>query len=302
MGPRLVWWELAECMPLAFSVLHKICILLIIAAFQMALCLGDQISGSIIDYLLVDAWDIENSYNLQTLAYIRPALYGGGGSRDLNQFFQLSRRISALGHAIEGDNIYTIVRCSLLGLISNPASKEFTYSDILKFLISQGADIEWRDSVHMETALLVAAEADHMTDLRLMQELLWLDADYSAVDYKGRGALHLALKRSRFYTHKRQGLVSFRVMKDKLVYLLQAGCSIHAVDSYGRNPTDVARIWRRMKLWETALQEVGKLVCASSKCQCEIIVSLPQAFRLSKKGLRLLRKIVTDAQLTIAKD
>ena len=185
------------------------------------------------------------------------------------------------------------------GRITYPTSEAPNYSGYFKFLISQGADIEYRDPNSRKTALLVAAEGDDDISLNWMQELLWLDADYSAVDYKGRGPLHLTLEPCRWEYLLDVGPTAIRCMKDKLVRLLQAGCSIHAVDNYGRTPTDVARYWGRTRTWEAALQEVGKLECARSECQCEVTVSLP---RLSEKGSRLIRKVVTDTQLTYAED
>lgn len=280
------------------SVLHRICTLLIIAGFQMALYWGSNIS-KIVEYLLVDALDIENSYNLHTLFWYKPWRYDPGGSIDFDSFSRFSKRVSALGQAIQADDIYNVVQCEPFGRISNATSEAHHYRELFKFLISQGADIEYRAPSSRETPLLVAAEGDDKLSLKWMQELLWLDADYSTVDYKGRGPLHLTLKPSG-YMNRVQGPLSFRALKAKLVHLLQAGCSIHAVDKYRRTPTDMARRWKRTKAWEAALQEVGKLDCARSKCQCKIIVRLSQAFRLSEKGLRLLRKIVIDAQLTYA--
>ena len=276
-------------MSIALSALHRICTLLIIAGFQMALYWGSYIS-KVVEYLLVDAWDIENSYSLHTLFWYKPWRYDPGGSRDLDSFFRFSRRLSALGQAVQADDIHNVVQREPFGRISYPTSEAPNHSEHFKFLISQGADIEYRDPNSRETALLVAAEEDGNIRLELMPVLWRLGADYSAVDYKGRGPLHLTLKPSRIWVSEDQGLLFYRPIKDKLVHLLQAGCSIHAVDNYGRTPTDVARIWRRTKAWEAALQEVGKLECARSKCQCEIIVRLPQALRLSEERLTLVTK------------
>ena len=224
----------------------------------------------IIDYLLVDAWDIENSDQIQ-LALWRRFLDPSWRSGDLDVFIQFSRRISALGQLIHAEIIHDIVRASVYSIFSPTA--ESVYDELLKFLTSRGADIECRDSSREETALLVVAEVDNRMSLEMMPVLLRFGADYSAMDYKGRGSLHLALKPSRMYNTKDQRLHS-RDLTDKLVRLLQAGCSIHAADSYGRTPTDVARKWGRTKAWKAALQEVGKLECGRSECQCEIIVRL----------------------------
>lgn len=285
-------------MSIALSALHRICTLLIIAGFQMALYWGSHIS-KVVEYLLVDAWDIENSYSLHTLFWYKPWWYDPGGSRDLEPFFRFSKRLSALGQDIQADDIHNLVQRVPFGRITYPTSEAPNYSGYFKFLISQGADIEYRDPNSRKTALLVAAEGDDDISLNWMQELLWLDADYSAVDYKGRGPLHLTLEPCRWEYLLDVGPTAIRCMKDKLVRLLQAGCSIHAVDNYGRTPTDVARYWGRTRTWEAALQEVGKLECARSECQCEVTVSLP---RLSEKGSRLIRKVVTDTQLTYAED
>ena len=245
----------------------------------MALYWGSYIS-KIFEYLLVDAWDIENSYSLHTLFWYQPWRKEPWGSRGLDSFFRFSRRLSALGQAVQADDIRSAVHIRPFGHVSYPTSETPEY---FNFLISQGADIECRDPNWGETPLLVAAERDSNLSLELMPVLWRLGADYSAVDYRGRGPLHLTLKPSRTFTGRHEGLVNFRIIKDKLAHLLQAGCSIHAVDNYGRTPTDVARRWRRTRAWEAALQEVGKLECARSKCQCEINVRLSRAVRLSQE-------------------
>ena len=157
------------------------------------------------------------------------------------------------------------------------------------------ADIEYRDTFRKGTALLVTAEGDNFTSSRMLPVLLRFDADYSAVDYKGRGSLHLALKPAREYSNRYERLHS-RDLRDKLVCLLQAGCSIHAADNCGRTPTDVARKWGRSKAWKAALQEVGKLECARADCRCEIIVRFTPVFPPSHREVyACYRKPVTDA-------
>ena len=277
--------------------------MLIIAGMQMALYWASHYRGKIIDYLLVDAWDIENSPALQLAFWLNflqsvSGLNDSWRSGEIDIFFQLSRRISALGQVIHARLIHNIVQVSRVYTFSPPA--EYIYDDLFKFLINQGADIECRHSFRMETALLVTAEEDNILSLKLMPVLSRFDADYSAVDYKGRGPLHLALKPSRFYG-KDEPLLS-RTFKEKLVYLLQAGCSIHAVDNFGRTPTDVAWKWRRTKAWEAALEEVGKLECARSNCQCEIIVRLLSCLHCHCRVLALAVPAAVDAQLTVAKD
>lgn len=239
------------------------------------------------------AWDVENSGNLHVsllghvwadpLAQIRNHFWTSGG---LDPIFQLSRRISAAGQAIAADIFHDIVRASTFYSFGFRLPAQLDYNDIFQFVINQGADIESRNTFRKETALLMIAEADTIVYSKIMPVFLRFDADYSAVDYKGRGPLHLALKPSRMYIdeyhhlgvwdlkHKLVYLRS-RTLIDKLVHLLQAGCSIHAVDNYGRTPTDVAQKWRRTKAWEAALEKVGKLDCGRSECQCEIIVRLP---------------------------
>ena len=164
--------------------------------------------------------------------------------------------------------------------------------------MNEGADIECRLSFRMETVLLLTAEEDTISSLQSMLVLSRFDADYSAVDYKGRGPLHLTLKPSRTYAFDFQRLHS-RAFKDKLVHLLQAGCSIHAVDKYGRTPTDVARRWRRTKAWVAALREVGKLECGKSECKCVRLSPCPH-FHYSVLALAV--PAATDSKLTIGKE
>ncbi len=282
-------------MSIALSLLWRICIKLIIAGIQMALFWINGLPSKIIDYLLVDAWDIENSLDLQSTLWKDRAEGLAPGDIDLS--IQVSRRLSALGQIIEADLIHGIVRENPSSILS---SKELNYNDMCKFFINQGANIECRDTFRMETALLVTAELDNFESLKMMLALLWLNADLSAVDYKGRGPLHLALKPSRLYGGGQR--LHSRALKDKLVHLLQAGCSIHAIDHYGWTPTDVARKWRRTKAWEAALQELGKLECERSECKCEIIVRLSPGLRFPYSVLALAVPTAIDAKLTIAKD
>ena len=249
----------------------------------MAVVYRKHFPSKILDYLLVDAWDIENFYAFQSLFvhYLLSQHYlydNAWTSEGLDQLFRLSRQSSASGQAIEANLIHVLVRAST-SYFSSP-TPELEYNYIFGFLINQGADIECRYSFRKETALLVVAELDDIISLNMMLFLLRFDADCSAVDYKGRGPLHLALKPSRIYGGIQH--LHFRAFTDKLVYLLQAGCSIHAVDDYGRTPTYVARNWWRTKAWEAALREVGKLDCGRSECQCEITVRSPHALRLSE--------------------
>ena len=266
-------------MSVAFGLLYRSCTRLIIACIQMAVCCMDNFPSEIIDYLLVDAWHIENSDRIQSVLWSKRLVRGS-----LDKVFQLSRRMSTLGQTINTDLIHDILE-GLEGLLNRFLdSTQIIIDDVCKLLINQEADIEYRDRFSGDTVLFVAAEGDGNISLKLMPVLSRLGADYSAVDYKGRTPLHLALKPSRSYTARplrRQSL------EKKLVHLLQAGCLIHAVDNSGRTPTDVARKWRRTKAWEAALEVVGKLDCARSKCQCEIVVRLPQAFR---EGFTLVTK------------
>ena len=281
-------------MSIALGLMYRNCTKLTIDCIQMAVCCMDNFPSEILDYLLVDAWDIENSNRLQSVLWSKRLFRGS-----LDTVFQLSRRMSALGQTINTDLIHDILEGLDRLLNCFLDSAQIIIDDVCKLLINQEADIENRDPFSEETVLLVAAEGDGNISLKLMPVLSRLGADYSVVDYKGRTPLHLALKPSRSYTARPLRRPS---LEKKLVHLLQAGCLIHAVDNYGRTPTDVARKWRRTQAWEAALEVVGKLDCARSKCQCETIVRLPQASRLSEKCLRSLRKIVTNTQLTYAED
>ena len=247
----------------ALSLLCRNCTRLIIGFIKMAVCCMDIFPSEILNYLLVDAWDIENSNRIQSVLWSKRLFRGS-----LDTVFQLSRRMSALGQTINTDLIHDILE-DLDRLLNRLDSAQIIIDDVCKLLINQGADIEYRDPFSEETVLLVAAEGDGNISLKLMPVLSRLGADYSVVDYKGRTPLHLALKPSRSYTARPLRRPS---LEKKLVHLLQAGCSIHAVDNYGRTPTEVARKWRRTKAWEAALEVVGKLDCARSKCQCEIVV------------------------------
>ena len=258
-------------MSLNFGLLFGLCTVLITAGIQIAMVfVTKRLPSKIMDYLLVDAWDIENCAALQRALWLTFMTRVSGSndswkSGDLDVSLHLSRRISALGQVVYAELIYNIVRASSYHTyLSLPES---ILADLFKYLINQGADIECRDTFRMETALLVAAEKDSIGRSTLIPVLLRFDADYSAVDYKGRGPLHLALKPSRRDLSFDERL-NPQGLKDKLVRLLQAGCSIHAVDKYGRTPTDVARKWERTKAWKAALQEVGKLECEKSECQC----------------------------------
>ena len=251
----------------------------------------------------MDAWDIENSKLLQLIfcnEFLEcVSLNDSRRSGYFDVFLQQSKRISALGQVIYAKLIHDIVSGGREYTFLDPAQS--IYDDFCGFLINQGADIEFRDSFRMETALLVVAELDNLRSLRMLPVLLRFDADYSAVDYKGRGLLHLALKPARKH-HNRYNRLHPRDLTDKLVCLLQAGCSIHAVDNYGRTPTDVARRWGRMEEWEAALEEVGKLECARSNCQCGIIVRLSPCLLFHYRVLALAVPAAIDSILTIAKD
>ena len=268
--------------------------MLMIAGIQMALVYVDGLPSRIIDYIFVDAWDIENSDHLQVAFWGSRFLQHQSG--DLDHLTQVSKRLSTLDQVIHADLIHYIVRVSRC--YTSPPPAKSMYDDLFKFFTNQGADIERRDSFRKETALLVVAEVDHVITLDVMPVLLRFGADYSAVDYKGRGPLHLALKPSRFYTKN----LHSRTLRKKLVHLLRAGCSIHAVDNYSRTPTDVARKWRRTKAWKAALQEVGKLECATLDCQCEINVRLSPCLHFHYSVLALAVPAAIDAKLTIAKD
>ena len=278
--------------------------MLIIVGIQMAASWVNHLPSKIIDYLLADAWDIDNSDELQVAFWCNKFYLGtyfdfmeSGG---LDLIFQLSRRISALGQVIQANLIHKIIRSN--PSYYSPFWEKINYNDRFKFLINQGADIECRDSYRDETALLVVAEVDTFQSLEMMPVLLRLDADYSAVDYKGRGPLHLSLKPSRLFFLSAYHLHHRQDMKEKLVHLLQAGCSVHAIDHYGRTPADVARKWGWTKAWEAALQAVGKLECGRSECQCEIIVRLSPCLHFLHSVLAIAVPTATDAKLTIAED
>ena len=127
----------------------------------------------------------------------------------------------------------------------------------LEFFIKQGLSIESRNDLYGETPLLSIAEADTWFSVAWLCILLEYGADITAVDYKGRGPLHLTLKRCRSGTETLLPL-SF-MMKEKLILLLRAGCSIHSVDDYGRTPNDQARETSVKYIWMSALEETGML-------------------------------------------
>lgn len=114
-------------------------------------------------------------------------------------------------------------------------------------------DIESKRHYTNETPLLSMARKFQIVPPTVLRALLYCGVDVSAVDYKGRGLLHLALMRNR----RRQ--LSFEWLKRKIVLLLRAGCSIYAVDDFGRTPTDLARETCVSIIWKRALGEVGML-------------------------------------------
>ena len=118
--------------------------MLIIAGIQMAMYWVHNFSSKIIDYLLVDAWDIENSRTLQSVLWFefleRVSLNDSRRPASFDVVLQQSKRISALGQVIHANVIHNLVRLSKEYSYLYPADS--LYDDLFKFLISQGADIE----------------------------------------------------------------------------------------------------------------------------------------------------------------
>lgn len=127
---------------------------------------------------------------------------------------------------------------------------------LLQFFMNHGMDLESRVVGPEETMLLLFAAVHTKISVTCLRVFLEQGADLTATDFMGRGPLHNVF---------RKGWSPFRVSEraktflqhEKLVLLLRAGCSVHAVDRYGKTPGDLARKRRREHVWMSALKEAG---------------------------------------------
>ena len=124
------------------------------------------------------------------------------------------------------------------------------------FLVSRGMDINCKDPEFKQTPLLSVAEADGYSSFLWMRALLHHGANVADVDHKGRGPLHLSLKQGRNCGFTKEE--TLHTMKQKIILLLRAGCSVDTVDDAGRSPYDFFRQNTSLKeLWMDALHELG---------------------------------------------
>lgn len=236
---------------------------LIFAIIQMAAWYGA--SGSILDYLLQT---VGNSFEFSGLQrwiwagfiYQRFDLSRQCINRDLESYFNISRRAVDLEQALEDDLIFNdMLSCIAIAKWPN----NFDWRECLEicgFLVGHGANLECKDR-RGETALLKLARSTSDCSRVWTRSLLECGANLSAVDYKGRGLLHLSLRYSRGSRHNILPgcCICWIEVRAKLVELLRAGCQVHAVDNRGRTPTDYARGCCLKNVWVCALREVDML-------------------------------------------
>lgn len=233
------------------------------AIIQMAAWYGS--SGNILDYLLQIVGDSVDISDLQrwiwaAFIYERNYLSRRCMKRDLQSYFNISRRAIDLEQPLDDVLIFQFISndVAIVELRSNLDWRECL--EICEFLVGHGVNIECKDLLG-GTPLLTAARSNLKNSLGWIWALLQLGADFSAVDYKGRGLLHLSLRYSRcpFPTWLRCNYISWIGLQLKLVELLKAGCQTHAVDNRGRTPTDFARGMSLKNVWLSALKEVNML-------------------------------------------
>ena len=111
----------------------------------------------------------------------------------LHSYFEFSKRPIDLEQTLNDEFTvgcfkYIMQRLDLL------VSREI--SEICDFLVGHGFNIECKDQ-RGETALLNAARSDLMSSLKWILALLQCGAIFLAIDFKGRGPLHLSLGCSR---------------------------------------------------------------------------------------------------------
>ena len=209
----------------------------------------------ITQYLLRGAWDIENSNNLQSIIWdtIEPP------ERRTKEYFETRYVVSKWVRELrEGlDDEFFSDNTPYAYVLSMHMDAE-SLRERLRFFLSVGMNLESRAHSSGETLLLYVAGEGYPSSVTSLRVLLELGADYTATDYTGRGPLHLALPieflpRNMSYVEYSHWSL-FRV--EKLVLLLRAGCSVNAIDHYGRTPGDMAREIGLENVWMSALQEV----------------------------------------------
>ena len=176
--------------------------------------------------------------------------------RDVQSYIELCRRASNAKQALDDGFVINVFSedtgCMQLLLFDRRIS-----FGIYDFPSGDGASIECKDR-YSETPLLGVARSNFEDTPSWTWALLQCGADILAVDIKERGPLHLSLRYSRGCSC-RQYSISWADLQAKLVYLLRAGCQIHAVDNRGRSPTDYARGLNLKNVWVSALREVDML-------------------------------------------
>ena len=153
------------------------------------------VRSQILEYLLYGAWDIENSRNL--LTWIWNDMLSSPTKENFEWSCRNSMKALELGQSFDVNFTGWL---QFLGLdddrIFDTEQHEYLRK-AFEFFIKHGLDIESRDNFRKETPLLISAEADTWSSATCLRVFLGYGADLTAVDYKGRGPLHLTLKQSR---------------------------------------------------------------------------------------------------------
>ena len=211
----------------------------------------------IIQYLLKQAWDIENSNNLQRLIWGHIIT---SNSKALEQFegrYEISKKVLELGQNFDDGFFETLCDYGILG--SGLLSKQIDSQALrkyLRFFISNGMDLEEADSLFDETPLLYVARIHTKPSVMWLRAILEHGANLTATNYAGKGALHLVFGQWIDSSWMPNGDKT-RLLHTKLVLLLRAGCSVTAIDLDGRTPDYYAKTRGKEDVWMSALQEVG---------------------------------------------
>ena len=227
--------------------------------------------GAVLQYLLQGAWDIENSNDLQDI------LWGWTPKRcsepmDLEgPRARVSLEAAKLGLTHSDAFFHKIFFDAAVLSYTNPRYRDAgSVRRTFKFFLSLGMNIEGKDPESGRTPILSIAMMSSSwceecsVGAQWLQVFLEHGADVTAVDHDGRGPLHLSMaqhRRSQPIYFDRDCLGKFQ----KVVLLLRAGCSVDAVDVYGKTPGDMAREHMWEDGWTYALAETGMLAKESAE-------------------------------------